>query len=218
MRPLSALQVFDDRALHSAPMNMAIDEALLESTRAPALRFYCWERPSVSFGYFNRYAEVAALHPERAHVRRWTGGGIVLHGDDLTYSFILPAAGCEKLPSSREVYAEVHEALRSALPPGAILAQRDAPRISDACFANPVLADVLLQGAKVAGAAQRRTRAGLLHQGSIQMPQLPQNFRNAFAAALCRDFETRELNETVLARATEIVSEKYGIRSWLTRR
>lgn len=216
MRPLPVLHVYDDAELRSATMNMALDEALLELATAPSLRFYRWERPSISFGYFSRYADVA--NESRELVRRWTGGGIVPHGADLTYTVILPSRDGEKLPASRVVYTEIHDAIRIALPMSAALATRDAPKISDACFANPVTADVLVNGEKIAGAAQRRTRAGLLHQGSIQLADLPAGFREAFAAALCPAFERRSFNSELLARAEELARQKYGTSEWLGRR
>src|SRR3954471_638197 len=77
------LHVFDDLEARDAALNMGIDEALLERGTGPSLRFYRWERPALSFGYFGRYAEVANEAPQRDVVRRWTGGGIVPHGDDL---------------------------------------------------------------------------------------------------------------------------------------
>ena len=73
-------------------MNMAIDEALLESATIPTIRFYRWNSPALSFGYFGTFSDVAIYAAERDLVRRWTGGGIVLHGDDLTYSIIIPAS------------------------------------------------------------------------------------------------------------------------------
>jgi lipoate-protein ligase A len=75
---------------HAAALNMAIDEALLRTAREPLLRIYRWARPAVSFGYFGKWADVHRAWPEREAVRRWTGGGIVPHGDDLTYSLIVP--------------------------------------------------------------------------------------------------------------------------------
>lgn len=83
---LDELHVYDDLDAGSAAFNMALDEALLESAAAPLLRFYRWRRPALSFGYFGRYDEAAAQSSHREIVRRWTGGGIVPHGDDLTYS------------------------------------------------------------------------------------------------------------------------------------
>ncbi len=220
MGAFAQLHVYDDRGAHSAALNMALDEALLESATAPSLRFYGWRRPSLSFGYFGRYAEVEEEAAAREIVRRWTGGGIVLHGADLTYSVILPAQNFAPLPPAREIYSEVHEAIRHALAGriDAALARADAPKISEACFANPVTADVLVRGRKIAGAAQRRTRRGLLHQGSIQYEDLPADFRDAFARALCPIFTRETFPPSLLARARELADQKYASVDWLRRR
>jgi lipoate-protein ligase A len=217
---LEALHVYDEPALPSAAMNMAIDEALLATASVPSLRFYGWQRPSLSFGYFGSFADVAPEAVSRDIVRRWTGGGIVLHGTDLTYSIVLPNPGATPVRWSRDIYAEIHEGIRRALAghAGVALAGADSPKISEACFANPVLADVMLDGRKIAGAAQRRTRAGLLHQGSIQFGPLPPKFREAFAAALRPTFERRSFSPKLLARAESIADQKYGRDEWTRRR
>ena len=75
----AALDFYHDRAPHSAAMNMAIDEALLEYAAVPLIRFYRWQSPALSFGYFGRFTDVASYQCERDLVRRWTGGGIVFH-------------------------------------------------------------------------------------------------------------------------------------------
>ena len=214
------LHVYAAGEPHAAAMNMAIDEALLESAQSPALRFYGWQQPSISFGYFGRFADVADERSRRDIVRRWTGGGIVFHGDDLTYSLVLPSDIAARFRSSRIIYTEVHGAIRQALDSksAVALASAAAPKISEACFANPVEADVLLDGRKIAGAAQRRTRTGLLHQGSIQCDALPPSFQTGFARTLCPAFERKELPPEVLARASEISAEKYATREWLLRR
>jgi lipoate-protein ligase A len=215
-----ALHVYAEGEADSAAMNMAIDEALLETTRVPLLRFYGWRKASLSFGYFGRFADVAAEEPQRDIVRRWTGGGIVFHGTDLTYSLILPSAVAGRFRSSRVVYAEVHGAIRQALAAQfpVALASSAAPKVSEACFANAVESDVMSNGRKIAGAAQRRTRAGLLHQGSIQCETLPAGFCEDFARALCPAFEEQSYAPETLARAEMIAREKYATREWLHRR
>ena len=102
--------------------NMAIDEALLISAdemSKPTLRFYAWSRPTLSLGYFQKYAH-RRYHPASrlcAVVRRSTGGGAIVHDRELTYSFIWPGCrlpGKEKLsrPLATEgLYQTVHEAL-----------------------------------------------------------------------------------------------------------
>ena len=82
-------------------------------------------------------------------------------------------------------------------------------------FANPVRDDVMMDGRKIAGAAQRRTRRGLLQQGSIQGVNLDNHFTDRFAKALspnCRHFKT---NEEALDRARELAQQQYGTDSWL---
>ena len=201
-------------------MNMALDEALLRMASQPILRFYGWRRPSLSFGYFGRFSDVAEEESQRELVRRWTGGGIVFHGNDLTYSIILPRRHVVELPAPQTVYRQVHGAIRAALAEHleVALAHENAPKTSDVCFANAVTADVLVRGRKIAGAAQRRTRQGLLHQGSIQHEDLPASFATAFAAGLCSQFETVPLAPAVIASAEKLAAEKYATSEWLRQR
>ena len=221
MSMFGALEVFHDDIPHSPAMNMAMDEALLESATFPTLRFYRWRSPALSFGYFGSYADVAHQRGEREIVRRWTGGGIVPHGADLTYSVIIPASDPCFARSSLEIYSDLHDAIRLALTENGItatLANAVSPKVGEECFANAVRADVISQGQKIAGAAHRRSRAGLLHQGSIQKAELPDRFRNDLARAVCERFECRALPQQVIDRATTIAGAKYGTLEWLMRR
>src|ERR1700752_2708012 len=106
MRLFDEVLVFCDADPSSAPLNMAIDEALLEFSLVPSVRVYQWQRPALSFGYFGRFSDVSEFRGERDLVRRWTGGGIVLHGQDLTYSIILPAQNRAELPDSKIIYRD----------------------------------------------------------------------------------------------------------------
>jgi lipoate-protein ligase A len=221
MSLLEALDVYDDDIPRSAAMNMAMDEALLENAIFPTLRFYRWRGPALSFGYFGSYADVADQRNEREIVRRWTGGGVVPHGADLTYSVVIPASHPFFARSSLAIYSDVHDAIRVALNENGVaatLANAVSPKISEECFANAVLADVVSQGQKIAGAAHRRSRAGLLHQGSIQNAKLPDRFRNDLARAVCARFERKAVSQELIDRAAAIAEAKYGTMEWLTRR
>ena len=214
------LLVHDDDARTGAALNMAIDEALLEHATVPILRFYGWRRPSLSFGYFGKFADIAAEMEQRDVVRRWTGGGIVLHGEDLTYSLVTPATDPASFHGPAAIYAALHGAIRDALRAEgseAELAAQAAPKISDACFANPVRDDVMLLGRKIAGAAQRRTRGGFLHQGSIQISDLSEAFRDRFARALAARIQKEAIAPQILDRAAQLAAEKYGTVEWLRR-
>ena len=248
-RLLASLYVYHDDGGHTAAMNMALDEALLEHATVPSIRFYQWHSPALSFGYFGKFADVASYAGERHLVRRWTGGGIVLHGDDLTYSIVIPASDTAFSESSISIYEKIHRALAHALNGigegaelvfVAALCERQEARKGDLqiapaagnrrslsavadrrysnCFANPVRADVMIHGRKVAGAAQRRTRAGLLQQGSIQCVDLGNGLAQRFAKALSANCSERKINQEILNRARELAQRKYGADSWLRKR
>lgn len=214
------LDVYHDVPSRSAAMNMAIDEALLELVHHPCIRFYRWDHPALSFGYFGRFKDVAHAQTERDLVRRWTGGGIVLHDSDLTYSVVIPLTRKTDV-SPLDFYTQIHRAMRGVLVECGItatLVEMTPPKTSDVCFTNPVRADVVVDGKKIAGAAQRRTRRGLLQQGSIRLEKLPRDFAERFASALCPTCNMQSLTEETIRRAHEIVQQKYAQRSWLERR
>jgi lipoate-protein ligase A len=230
----ASLNVYHDIPSRSAALNMAIDEALLETAEIPTIRFYTWDHLALSFGYFGRFADVENHAPPRDLARRWTGGGIVFHGDDLTYSIVIPSTEPAFGESSMSIYEKIHDALAEALIANgktAVVVRRDAllrvrdmqkhvPPISrdNNCFANPVRADVLSNGRKIAGAAQRRTRRGLLQQGSIQGVDLATKFTEQFASALCSKRCHKTLDEHLIARAHEIAEQKYETQVWLRKR
>src|SRR5438876_3058238 len=233
MSIFGALEVYHDDAVHSAAINMAVDEALLEAAAIPSIRFYRWQSPALSFGYFGKFADVAEYATERDLVRRWTGGGIVFHGEDLTYSIMIPATEPAFGESPKSIYEKIHCALvepltfdgarvelavvgRDAALRRPRTAQRAVP--TNVCFANPVSADVMVNGRKVAGAAQRRTRAGLLHQGSIQNVDLANGLAERFAKKLSTKCTERKIDNDALKRACELAEQKYGTDGWLRKR
>src|SRR5262245_58061744 len=232
-RLLGTLQVCHDISPHSAAMNMALDEALLELAIVPMIRFYRWRLPALSFGYFGKFSAVAIYASERDLVRRWTGGGIVFHGNDLTYSIVIPASDPLFNESSIAIYEEIHCALAEALDgvgghavvaggvdSGRIALSKDAAVSAGGynCFANPVRADVMMDGRKIAGAAQRRTRRGLLQQGSIQGFAMKTDLAQKFAQALSTKCSEFELTQKIRERARELAQQKYGTTSWLKKR
>jgi lipoyl(octanoyl) transferase len=231
MKFFERLRVYQDLPPRSAAMNMAIDEALLETAASPLIRFYRWKSPALSFGYFGRFSDVAIYTGERDLVRRWTGGGIVLHGHDLTYSIVIPASDPAFDESSIAIYEKIHRALADALngigeravvagriDPGGLEMRTAVSASGYNCFANPVRADVMINGRKIAGAAQRRTRRGLLQQGSIQGVTLENDLARRFGAALSANCSEFEINDEILDRAREFVQQKYGTDSWLRKR
>jgi lipoate-protein ligase A len=165
-------------AATSAALNMALDAALLEampSLGRPLLRFYSWTERAASFGYFQRHAEVRQMTQLRPLVRRPTGGGLVPHDADWTYSVTIPPGHAWYALAAVESYCRVHEWVRAAFLKLGVtteLASDCRKALPGQCFAGHEKFDVLWHGQKIAGAAQRRTRVGLLIQGSVQPPPI----------------------------------------------
>ena len=214
-----------DSGRGAAALNMAIDEALLEAMprlRKPVLRFYGWTETAASFGYFQKYAEIERFTLLRPLVRRPTGGGLVPHDKDWTYSFTIPACHKWYESSAMESYKTMHEWIRAAfakLDVATELASDCRKPEPGQCFVGHEESDLLWHGKKIAGAAQRRMRSGLLIQGSVQPPLLSMDYRawkNAMCKAgsegeVCQSFE---LDEQLIARALEFVKNKYSRESY----
>ncbi len=158
--------------------NMAVDEALLESAAthgAPVLRFYGWTEPAGTFGYSQRISEVEAVTGLRPLIRRCTGGGFVPHDRDWTYSFAVPPGHAWYGRSAEESYRGIHEWLRGGFERLGVETALSACCVKDApgqCFIGAEKHDLLWHGRKIAGAAQRRNKLGLLIQGSVQPPPI----------------------------------------------
>jgi lipoate-protein ligase A len=212
-----SLDFFSDEEPHSAPLNMAVDEIILRTVCAPTLRVYGWERAAVSFGYFEKFADVEKQHAGREPVRRWTGGGVVPHGEDFTYSLFVPAGSALLQMRAADSYCAIHECVAEAMRASGVqagVAPADAPKISQACFENPVRHDVLSGGRKIAGAAQRRTRFGLLHQGSIQA-RMPDGFGGELARFFSAKVIRRALSAADFAAARALAAGKYAGAEWM---
>ncbi len=206
-----------DPVPHGAALNMAIDEVLLRHAALPILRVYRWARPAVSFGYFLKYEDVARAWPERELVRRWTGGGIVPHGDDLTYTLIVPRTSAMFRMTAAESYRAIHKCIADLCGSGVELAGAAAPKISEHCFENAARSDVLADGEKIAGAAQRRTKYAMLHQGSIQLASAAGALHHRLRAAFSAGADQREITGEELRDAAELAVEKYGSDAWMRR-
>lgn len=210
------LDLLLDPTPHDGPLNMALDEILARTTERPALRIYRWDGPWISFGYFGRHEQVAARWPSRPLVRRWTGGGEVPHDADFTYTLAIPASHPFARESASISYRRVH-AVIAALLPGAALAETEQGNAA-ACFAHPVVSDVLVKDRKIAGAAQRRGTFGLLHQGSIQAPLSFESFAHSLARALAPQVSECTIGDAFVAAAKNVRASRYGTTDWQERR
>jgi len=170
----------------TAALNMARDLLMLEAYPEPArcrFRCYGWAEPAFTFGVSQRWAEWRERAPAGcALVRRPTGGGLVSHLADWTFALVLPAGHPVHDLDALDSYGAVLEGLERAIRAQGLDVRR-VPRPSgerrqsppSVCSDRPEPHDLVraADGAKVAGAAQKRGRHGLLLQGYVDRAALP---------------------------------------------
>jgi lipoate-protein ligase A len=175
-----------DTGISSAEENMEIDARLLASLDeqdSPILRLYDWEGKCGTFGFLTKpedylnLARASSLGVSLA--KRPTGGGIVFHVWDFAFSVLVPAGSKYFSKNTLENYSFVNNLVLETIKAFAkenlavTIIPEDAPSL-DAdckrfCMAQPTKYDVVWQQRKIAGAAQRQTKAGFLHQGTISL-------------------------------------------------
>jgi lipoate-protein ligase A len=230
--------------------NMAVDEMLLESVAAAShctLRFYQWSEATLSLGYFQRYEERHSHAASRdcPLVRRPTGGGAIVHDDEWTYSLVVPSSS-RLVSRAEELYRAVHLALADALSEWkmeAVLRHEEDVRSANPepflCFERRAAGDLLVDGWKIAGSAQRRRRGALLQHGSAILrssaaaPEVPgldelgcdvdelgliAGWRDCLGRRLGLTFFCESLGDREEERAAELERERYATDPWNKKR
>lgn len=213
---------------------MALDEALARANpEGFTLRFFRWRGVGVTFGYAQRAADVERELPADigdAWTRRPTGGGVVVHRSDLTFSCVFPAQG-ELRPGV--FYERLHAAILAGLRGMGLEADLCAsgatsspqgPGGASQCFVQPVALDVLADGEKILGGAIRRFGQTVLYQGSLQLPDCrlrAPTYEKAVCAGLASgwdlDWQMVAPSAAVLAEASALEAT-YRARAWIYRR
>lgn len=201
---------------YSPAENMARDEALFREfpdAGEPIWRIYTWERPAVTFGRLQTYSGEKVAVPV---IRRLTGGGIVPHGSDLTYCVV------RERRRGHENYRSIIEVLAEALQASGIdceVWEEEERGAAGRCFASLAPFDIHVNGRKLAGCAQYRTRDAVMHHGSIANGAPPEEFTaldvwDPGSAVTVEGVLGRRLNATELADAVESVyiSREVGIK------
>jgi lipoate-protein ligase A len=235
----------------AGPWNMAVDEALLLSDEFDGitLRFYQWSDPTLSLGYFQPLAE-RDQHTTSQNctvVRRASGGGAILHDQELTYSLVAPVA--QRFgATAAELYDVAHQALCEVLSKWNIQAHlccaEDVLNRGKAepflCFQRRSRGDVLLGAHKICGSAQRRHQARVLQHGSLLLgrsaaaPELPgirelsatspeaSDVCSAWQASLARRLRmtciVSSLSSLEVEQSRAIVEGKFGSPKWTAKR
>ena len=205
--------------------NMGVDEAILESVHAgessATLRFYGWREPTVSLGYFQKFEEFAGqdkVISKLALVRRQTGGGAILHDDELTYSLVVPLTGKEETEIVN-LYRLMHDSFTEALGKWSVAVRyrgnggdSNARKAGGAsavnsqrgpffCFARDHSLDLVIGEDKLLGSAQRRLKHAVLQHGSLILGRrFKQQTSAELRKAMGEDLALSELIDLVIDR------------------
>ncbi|MDF2578192.1 MAG: hypothetical protein K0S74_1676 [Chlamydiales bacterium] len=173
-----------DTGTASARENMALDIKLLQNLSPsddPILHLYDWANPSATIGHFIKpedFLNMDQLDELKLDIaRRPTGGGIIFHLCDFAFSILIPSQHPFFSLNTLQNYITINEQIIQIIKP--LLSKIGEPQLLEFspvaqdsasnrfCLANPTIYDIVINGRKIGGAAQRKTKVGLLHQGSI---------------------------------------------------
>ena len=160
----------------------------LDSDSPMILHLYEWATPSLTYGYFinpNTHLNLEVLQKEGiAFAKRPTGGGIIFHLCDFAFSLLIPAHyPCIKINPLDNYYyinrqiSNIVRQLTQKEDSIELLKQSNPfthSKVDAFCMAKPTQYDIILEGKKIGGAAQRKTKKGILHQGSLSLKPLPE--------------------------------------------
>lgn len=197
---------------------MAFDEACFlwtQKNEIALLRVYCWSQSAVTIGYFDKLPD----NETRPVIRRITGGGLVEHGNDVTFCLTLPPKSSAAIANSEERYLWIHQSLRRALTEKGhqLTFESESAKPVGPCFSNPVKWDLLDEsGHKIVGGAQRRSKGSVIHQGSIDLAKEQMVRIEQFAALL--GHEVSNIPESTWSDlenlANPLNSNKYATSDW----
>jgi lipoate-protein ligase A len=170
-----------ERIPQNGAWNMAVDDFMFRSLGdkpATFLRFYQWEKPTVSLGYSQHAGKAVDLEFCRKNgidiVRRMTGGKMVLHHQEVTYCICSSDVGIFS-PTLVQSYRAISEALMRGLMRMGIRCTLagETPsfyaRGSLPCFSHPARNEIEVDGKKIVGSAQKRTKDRFIQHGSIPL-------------------------------------------------
>jgi lipoyl(octanoyl) transferase len=222
---LEKINVWRDEAFREASLEMALDHALLDhciQEGEAIARLYAWNVPAITVGYFQKVDE-EAKNP--SPVRRCTGGGLVEHGEDITFALIFPSGSAAANAPSSTRYRWIHMELSAALKRSGFETTRHEDAFQNGerpCFQHAVSEDLIdpATGIKICGGAQRRSKGAVIHQGSIRLPKSLRRIFAPWTECFINALSARQspLNEeekaNFMTQATRLQSERYGTKSW----
>lgn len=215
------MQITECKIIHtgekSAEENMRFDAELLEKAldfSEPVLHFYEWKSPSATYGYFANPASLLFLEQAESLdlAKRPTGGGVIFHIWDFAFSILVPSRSPLYSINTLDNYALINTMVLSSIESflekstSLHLVPQDGLALSGDCkhfcMAKPTQYDVMWRNKKIAGAAQRKTKKGFLHQGSICLQLPDRNYLN-------RVIRSQEVIDAMYAHTSPLLGEGF---------
>ena len=228
------------------PQHMATDEALLAGASCSTLRTYTWDRPCLSLGYFQDYQQAlksmdGKSSKDLSMVRRITGGGAIMHCEEVTYCLVAER-GTELPQRSQAMFAVLHQEILAGLKQHHVEAALNQEQQGDKhyhadvrCFASPAVNDIILGNGKMLGSASRTFQNRVLIHGSLKLASNDWDqeqavgcglssaaaqslLTEAISRALKMQLQPGALNDDETALIEDYRQARYADDAWLTQR
>ncbi|MBJ7449386.1 MAG: hypothetical protein JHC93_03390 [Parachlamydiales bacterium] len=199
---------------NSAKINMELDQKILldaDSCDDAIFHTYDWIDNSATYGHFinpfNFLNEQSVKSAPLDIARRPTGGGVVFHITDLAFSVMVPSTHPLYSTHTLSNYTAVNHCVLQAIKTVGInldsyLLPQDPTALDSACqnfcMAKPTIYDVMIGSKKIGGAAQRKTKLGFLHQGTISIAPLAASVLESFLLPGTKVLEAMQANSAYL--------------------
>ncbi|MCO4782872.1 MAG: hypothetical protein KC646_11160 [Candidatus Cloacimonetes bacterium] len=224
----------DQDFTYSSSQNMALDSYLIEKIEDQViLRIYEFSRPSITLGFAMKPKDVFESIPDHIDCsKRVTGGKALTHDQGLTYSIHIPRSMiAEGLQESYKILSQpIYDALFELNPDVKFTEdQLFNDRQNPICFMEHKVETITLNGAKIVGSAQKRTKNCILQHGEINVfpsnidlsklikTKNSQNFSNTDYTKRCsslmdraHDKDSKEIKKRIKQLILKNFEKKYG--------
>lgn len=193
---------------------MAMDKAVLEHASEigkPTMRVYFWKPYCISLGF---HQSVKSIDMDRCRrdtidvVRRPTGGRAVLHAEEVTYSVIIPKEHSFFSQNISDVYNKISMGLCAGIQKLGIPARLEKrsldmrahyqSSLAASCFSAAARNEILVEGKKLVGSAQRNLAMGILQHGSILVDEAHLNLPDYLSQV--PEAEKKSMKDTIAGK------------------
>ncbi len=202
---------FIDSPKMSAKANMDFDKSLLENfDGTPLFRLYSWEDNSFTIGRFQKLEEIQNIERFGTnYAKRMTGGGLLLHGFDVSYSIVLPISQLGRR-GVKESYEFLCQFILNFYKDLGFKSAWAKDILSDSLSKSPFCQegfepyDIIIEGKKIGGNAQKRTKNLILQHGSIPLRKDKRKYSGYSLEELGIELSEKETKERLLKSFKEL--------------